>query len=103
MEHTTAVSPGATIPRRIDGKYSAVLIGKRIEIIKTETGEVLPHEEPLILFRAKDTLLRRMIAFYRDLCLTHGSPRRHLDGIDAEGRKVEQFAAAYPERMKIPD
>lgn len=85
--------------RRIDAKYHI----ENDQIVKTTTGEVLPEDEPLILFRGKDSLLRRLMAFYGDLCRSHGSPQEMLDLVDQSLYGFEKFAEEHPERMKVPD
>lgn len=90
--------------RRIDAKYDArVNDSGRVEIVNRATGEVLPEDEPLIVFRAKDKTVRPLIGQYRDLCRESGSPRAHIDRIDSTLRTFEQFAADFPDRMKTPD
>ncbi len=107
--------------RRIDGKYH-IEIGPAIHaktcifpqtectcgakprpvIVNTASGQILPEDEPLILFRAKDKLLVPILGFYRNLCGMR-SPAAHVNGISREIAKCEQFAFAHPERMKDPD
>jgi hypothetical protein len=93
--------------RRIDGKYHAEIRadGGRewIAIINTATGIEIPEDEPLMLFRAKDWLLRRLVGHYRDLSLVNRCAPEHIAGIDSELKGIEQFAADHPERMKLPD
>lgn len=90
--------------RRIDAKYDArANDAGRVEIVNRATGEVLPEDEPLIVFRAKDSTTRNLINHYRELCMEHGSPRAHIDRIDSTLRTFEQFAADFPDRMKTPD
>lgn len=36
-------------------------------------------DEPVVVFRAQDNLLQKVLAYYHMLCLEGGSPDRHLD------------------------
>jgi hypothetical protein len=60
----------------IDRKYGRVTL---------EHGNI-GEDEPVIVFRAKDALLPKVLSYYALFCLKAGSPRRHLtlilDSID---------------------
>lgn len=53
----------------IDQKYGRVT---------TEHGNI-GEDEPVIVFRAQDRLLPKLLAYYHLFCLKAGSPKRHLD------------------------
>lgn len=53
----------------IDNKYGKVTL---------EHGSV-GEDEPVVVFRATDELLPKVLAYYHLFCLAAGSPRRHLD------------------------
>lgn len=112
--------------RIIDGKYSAVIRpGKhqptcnsnlvqgtecncisgqpRVAIINTATGVEIPEDEPLILFRGKDTLVRGTVEFYRHECYTRRCRPEHTHAVEAELVKLHKFAREHPKRMKVPD
>lgn len=55
----------------IDRKYG------RVTIERGNIGE----DEPVVVFRAQDGLLCKVLAYYHLFCLKAGSPRRHLDAI----------------------
>lgn len=52
----------------IDRKYGKVT---------TEFGNI-GETEPVIVFRAQDLLLPKLLGYYHLFCLKAGSPRRHL-------------------------
>ena len=52
----------------IDGKYGRV---------ETERGTI-GEDEPVVVFRAQDKLLTRVLEYYHDLCNDAGSPLHHL-------------------------
>jgi hypothetical protein len=91
--------------RGIDGKYSVRAwngTAGPLGIIKNVTGDPIPEDEPLFLFRAKDQLAIQVLQYYRELCLQTGSPAEHLRGIDGEIQVFTDFAQRHPERMKQP-
>lgn len=74
----------------------------RVQIVKSSSGEPIPDEEPLILFRGRDRLAVEMLRHYRALAVADGCTQFHLDGIDNRIEQFDTFARAYPERMKQP-
>lgn len=55
----------------IDTKYG------RVTLERGAIGE----DEPVVVFRAQDALLPKVLAYYHLFCMKAGSPRRHLDRI----------------------
>lgn len=53
----------------IDSKYGRVTL---------EHGDV-GEEEPVVVFRARDSLLPKILAYYHYLCIGAESPMRHLN------------------------
>ena len=53
----------------IDYKYGKVTL---------EHGTI-EEDEPVVVFRAKDNFLPKLLAYYHLFCIRGGSPRRHLD------------------------
>lgn len=53
----------------IDPKYGKVTL---------EHGSI-GEDEPVIVFRATDKLLPKVLAYYHMFCIREGSPRRHLN------------------------
>lgn len=113
--------------RKIDGKYHAEIrqpvhsptcnknlgatacncysghLPPTVVIVNTETGAVIPEDEPLILFRGKDVHARATVEHYRHLCYESRTRPEHLAGIGREIKKLAKFAELNPERMKVPD
>lgn len=71
----------------IDRKYGRVTL---------EHGAHIPDDEPVVVFRAKDRLLPKMLAYYRLFCWKAGSPRRHLGLIDDSLEAVERYQFEHP-------
>lgn len=62
----------------IDNKYGHVTL---------EHGTIGP-DEPVVVFRATDSILPKLLAYYHMFCIKAGSPRRHLDIILDAREKV---------------
>lgn len=86
----------------IDPKYAIEAREGELVIVKAATGEAVPDDEPLILFRARDRHALRMLQYYRTLCLVDGCTDFHMAGIDNRIGAFETFAAEHPERLKQP-
>lgn len=75
----------------VDNKYGWVL---------TEHGNFEPGE-PVVVFRAKDVLLPKVLAYYHLFCVKAGSPRRHLDLIMNSRDRVVSWQEDHD--FKVPD
>lgn len=51
-------------------------------------------DEPVVVFRAQDKLLPKLLAYYHLFCMKAGSPRRHLDIIMNTRENIEKWQAA---------
>jgi hypothetical protein len=65
----------------IDAKYGRVTL---------EHGNI-GEDEPVVVFRAKDTLLPKVLMYYHLFCMRAGSPKRHLDIIWNSLQKVYEW------------
>jgi hypothetical protein len=70
----------------VDAKYGRVTI---------EHGSI-GEDEPVVVFRAQDALLPKVLAYYFLFCLKAGSPRRHLDMILDARERIERWQAGHP-------
>jgi len=70
----------------VDSKYGRVT---------TEFGTI-GENEPVVVFRAQDALLVKMLMYYHLFCLKAGSPRRHLSGILDAIDNVRNWQASNP-------
>ena len=77
----------------IDRKYGRV---------KLEHGTI-GEDEPVVVFRAQDRLLPKVLAYYRLFCWKEGSPQRHLELVDASLAAVEQWQTEGFHRVHTPD
>lgn len=72
---------------------------KNGKIVNRQSGEAIPDDEPLMIFRARDRHAAHVIAFYFR-CVKNDEHGR------AVGLRLDQFnawATAHPDRMKEPD
>lgn len=77
----------------IDGKYG------RVTLQHGDIGE----DEPVIVFRAKDALLPKVLMYYHLFCLKAGSPERHLSLIMRTLRQVQEWQSLPANGTKVPD
>lgn len=63
------------------------------------TGEIIPEDEPVFLFRARDArAAKALYRYYEDL-----PPGEHELAVLGRYEDFRQFAENHPERMKEPD
>lgn len=74
----------------IDNKYGKVTL---------ERGTI-GEDEPVVVFRAQDALLPKVLAYYHLFCLREGSPQNHLDNILLARNRVMHWQENNP--SKIP-
>lgn len=76
----------------IDNKYGRVTV---------ENGDI-GEDEPVVVFRAQDALLPKVLMYYHLFCLKFHSPRKHLDLIVDSLRKVEKWQLENPDKVQVP-
>lgn len=69
----------------IDNKYG------RVTLEHSTIGE----DEPVVVFRAQDKLLPKVLDIYRFLCEIAGSPERHLDLISKSAADIRAWQAEH--------
>lgn len=70
-----------------------------VMLVNRETHEPIPFEEPVFIFRARDRWALAALAHYQGLC----DNAQHKQIVEQRMRDFEEFASAYPERIKEPD
>lgn len=81
--------------RQIDEKHSI----DNDRIIKTATGEEIPENEPVILYRRRDRLALPMLRFYRQLCVDDGATDYQLESMDRMIKRFENYAKENPTKQ----
>lgn len=87
------------IVRTIDLKHH---VDENGQLVKTTNGQVIPQEEPVILFRARDRLAVPLLRMYRGLCVQDGCNDFQLGQMDELVERFEKFARENPGVMKQP-
>jgi hypothetical protein len=77
----------------IDTKYGHV---------STQYGTI-GLDEPVVVFRARDPLLPKVLKVYRILCELAGSPQHHLDVIHETAMTVKAWQAENPTQTPNSD
>lgn len=79
-----------------ESKYEADQNG---DIFNRVSGNYIPSDEPIMIFRARDKHAAAMIAYYKKLC----ADTAHKEAVNVRLRQFVGFAYDHPERMKEPD
>lgn len=76
-----------------------------LHLINRHSGETIPRDEPVFLFRARDALAVRALRDYLgNIKASARAPdHMHADAVVQRVADFERFASAHPERMKWPD
>ena len=75
----------------VDGKYGRVTL---------EHGTI-GEDEPVVVFRARDALLPKLLGYYWNFCKAAGSPQRHLDMISKRIDEIDAWQDTH--ETKVPD
>jgi hypothetical protein len=84
--------------RRISNRFSV----DGDEVIKTSNGEPIPHDEPLLILRARDRLAIPILRIYQQLAIVDGCNDWFMEEQKKTIAEFEQFAKDHPKRMKQP-
>lgn len=96
----TTVS-GAPASRQVDPKHSAALIDGKIEVLN-KTGEPVPEDEPMMLFRGRDMLAMHIVWLYLGVAQRARCNTEHLRGITERSEAFTSFSLQHADRMKRP-
>jgi hypothetical protein len=77
----------------VDRKYGRVTL---------EHGSI-GEDEPVVVFRAQDSLLPKVLMYYRLFCWKAGSPWRHLRLIDDTTKAVEEWQDSHRHQVRVPN
>lgn len=87
----------------IDSKYNVVIRGMgTIRVASIRTGELIPPDEPLMLFRARDRHALSALQAYQLACERAACTPQHMKGIKQRLEAFETFRNNNPSRMKQP-
>ncbi len=74
----------------VDRKYGRVIL---------EHGTI-GEDEPVVVFRAQDQLLPEVLAVYAQMCIAHGSPAEHIQGLELSARRVIEWQREH--HIQVP-
>lgn len=77
-----------------DNKYGRVTL---------ENQRNVGDDEPVVVFRAQDKLLPKVLKVYRFFCELAGSPQNHLDLLDDTAAKVKAWQKANTSKVPSSD
>lgn len=97
------IGPAADTTRNIDGKYAIAVRDGIPVIVNKATGNEIPLDEPLALFRSKDSVAVTALRGYLEECEEAGCTAAHLEGVRELIKQFEKFATEHEDRMKVPD
>lgn len=82
----------------VDMKYGRVNVER-------EPGNPLGDDEPVVVFRARDVNLPLLLDHYASICASApgASPRAHVDAVYELRQRVDEWQAAHPDLVKVPD
>ncbi len=69
------------------------------QIVNRVSGEAIPDDEPVMIFRARDKNAAPMIAYYAKLCVDP----EHKAVVKERLHDFVDFIHDHPDRMKEPD
>lgn len=72
------------------------------EIRKVKDDSIVPDDE-YVVFLVKDNAFARTIHKYRDECIALGADREQVASVNRMILRIEDWRAAHPERLKVPD
>ena len=99
-------APG--LPTEQEPKYTV----NGTHIVNRATGEVIPHDEPVFIMRAKDRHAQAVLQRYLTLILQSDNATSreqlhdyspHYKAVEIRLRQLRAFADEHPDRMKYPD
>jgi hypothetical protein len=84
--------------RKLDGKFEL----KDNQVVKISNGEVLPEDEPLFIFRARDYLAVPTLFEYLRLCENDGATSYQISGIKTQILQFQLWRDKNKDKMKQP-
>ena len=70
--------------------------------VTTEHGTI-GEDEPVVVFRARDINLPKVLAYYHLFCMQEGSPEYHLNLIRESRDEVLAWQDLFSDQVKVPD
>lgn len=91
-------------------KYDAIVIpqhtmnlGAKTMIVNRQSGNIIPDDEPVFIFRARDVFAVEIITEYMRRLMDGNQNKDHISTVQERMEDFIRFREDYPERMKEPD
>lgn len=97
-EDGTLINCG-NMPESQEPKYGI----KAGQLYNRESGEVIPSDEPVFIFRARDAIAHGTLCDYLERIALSDADDSHFEAVQIRSRDFKKFKREHPERMKIPD
>lgn len=68
-------------------------------VVNRASGEAIPLDEPVMVFRARDRRAEAAIRYYASLC----ADEQHVAIVEGRAEQFRVFSEIHPSRMKEPD
>ena len=81
-----------------DGKFEI----RGNQLVKKSNGEVIPEDEPVFVFRARDYLAMPTLLYYQQLCIKYECTEYQLSLLQKRIDVFKKFSADNEDRMKQP-
>lgn len=85
------------------GDSNVVIVPTLDEMLEGLPDLTFPADEPLFLLRAQDAAAPDTLHDYRHNSEVKGAEPRHLGHVSVAMREMDDWQAANPNRIKIPD
>jgi len=72
------------------------------QLVKRETDEPIPDDEPIFILRARDRLAVTLLRFYEVLCEEGDATEYQKTKLVSTIMNFRDFARRHPEMMKFP-
>lgn len=69
--------------------------------VTTEFGTI-GEDEPVVLFRAQDKLLPKVLSYYALFCMKENSPRRHINIVLNTLDTIKDWQKNNADKVKVP-
>jgi hypothetical protein len=77
-------------------------LSAKLALVKISNNDPIPDDEPVFIFRARDTYALSVLHFYLDQSRKWGCNDYHKDGMMAAIKRFKDWRTENPEKIKQP-
>jgi hypothetical protein len=97
---TTCTQVPTGLPVQQEPKYTV----SGTHIVNRQSGEVIPHDEPVFILRAKDKFaINALKSYHAAIRVSRVVGNEHKDAVFVRAKHFQAFAQNHPERMGAPN